>query len=190
MATTSRGSATTQMVDGSRLGEAQMGHRPPAVRLRHTGQQVTVRLASRMASAKSWASWSLRLRTWKARRWADLPPMPGREANSSTSFSRGAGRYSIAVILSILTSQLPDAPGDVGGLVHGGAGHQHVGPGGHRHRGGSGADAAVHLQLAVQAPAVDPAPDGPDLVHHVRHEGLAAEARLHSHHQHHGALVQ
>ena len=32
MAATSRGSATTQMVDVSRLGEAQMEHSPPAVR--------------------------------------------------------------------------------------------------------------------------------------------------------------
>ena len=57
MATTSRGSATTQMVLSSRLGEAQMGHRPPLVRFWHTGHRVTLRLASRMASAKSRA-WS------------------------------------------------------------------------------------------------------------------------------------
>ena len=58
MATTSRGSATTQMVLPSRLGEEQMGHRPPAVKFWQTGQQVTLRLASRMASANSCASLS------------------------------------------------------------------------------------------------------------------------------------
>ena len=63
MAATSRGSATTQMVDGSRLGEAQMGHRPPAVKFWQTGQQVTLRLASTMASAKAFASSSGRPNT-------------------------------------------------------------------------------------------------------------------------------
>ena len=78
-----------------------MGHSPPAVRLRHTGQQVTVFLASNMASAKAWASSMGRLSTWKARRWADLPPMPGSRANCSTRFSSGAGKYSMGVILSV-----------------------------------------------------------------------------------------
>ena len=35
-----------------------------------------------------------------------------------------------------------------------------------------------------------PRPEGADLLQHVLHEGLPAEARLHGHHQHHGALVQ
>ena len=39
---TSRESATTQMVEPSRRGEAQMGHRPPSVRFWHTGQSVTL----------------------------------------------------------------------------------------------------------------------------------------------------
>ena len=63
MAATSRGSATTQMVEPSRLGEAQMGHSPPAVKFWHTGQQVTLFLASRMASANSLASASGRSST-------------------------------------------------------------------------------------------------------------------------------
>ena len=63
MAATSRGSATTQMVEPSRLGEAQMGHKPPAVKFWHTGQQVTERLASKMASANSLASSSGKPRT-------------------------------------------------------------------------------------------------------------------------------
>ena len=63
MAATSLGSATTQTVDPSRLGEAQMGHSPPAVRFRHTGQQVTEDLASSMAPAKSWTSSWVRLST-------------------------------------------------------------------------------------------------------------------------------
>ena len=63
MAATSLGSATTQMVDGSRLGDAQMGHRPPAVKFWQTGQQVTLRLASTMASAKAFASSSGRPNT-------------------------------------------------------------------------------------------------------------------------------
>ena len=92
MAATSRGSATTQMVALSRLGEAQIGQRPPALKFWHTGQQVTERLASRMAVAKASASPSVMPRTWKARRWADLRPTPGSFANCSVSFSSGAGK--------------------------------------------------------------------------------------------------
>ena len=80
------------MVAASRLGEAQMGQRPPALKFWQTGQQVTVRLASRMAFANSSASPSVMPSTWKARRWADFRPMPGSFANCSVSFSSGAGK--------------------------------------------------------------------------------------------------
>ena len=55
-AITSLGSATTQMVLLSRLSSAQMGHRGRSVRFWQQGQVCTLRLASRMASAKPWAS--------------------------------------------------------------------------------------------------------------------------------------
>lgn len=54
-----------------------MGQRPPSVRLRQTGQNVTVRLASTMASAKALVSSSGRLSTKNASRCALLLPMPG-----------------------------------------------------------------------------------------------------------------
>ncbi len=95
MAATSRGSATTQTVDPSRLGEEQMGQRPPLVKFWHTGQQVMLRFASTMAPANSSASAWGRPKIKKASRWADLPPIPGRRANCSTSFSKGGGKYSI-----------------------------------------------------------------------------------------------
>ena len=96
MATTSLGSATTQMTDRSRLGLAHMAQGPsPSVKFWHTGQQWMAFLASRMASAKAAASSSGRERTKKASRWAVLRPMPGSRANCSTSFSRAGGKYCI-----------------------------------------------------------------------------------------------
>ena len=57
MATTSLGSATTQMVEASRRGLEQMEQGPsPWVRFWHTGQQWMVDLAVRMAWAKAAAS--------------------------------------------------------------------------------------------------------------------------------------
>ena len=48
---------------------------------------------------------------------------------------------------------------------------------------GAGIHAAVHLQFAGRIHGVDIATDGLHLGHHVGHELLAAEARLHRHHQ-------
>ena len=73
--------------------------------------------------------------------------------------------------------------GGLGPAEHGGAGHQHVGTRPDRQRGGGGVNAAVHLQVAVRAVALNIAPDGLQLGQHVGHEGLAAEAGLHRHHQ-------
>ena len=57
MAATSLGSATTQMVDWSRLGLAQMEQGPsPSVRFWQTGQQWIVALALMTAWAKALAS--------------------------------------------------------------------------------------------------------------------------------------
>ena len=96
MATTSLGSATTQITDVSRLASWQMGHSPsPSEKFWHTGQQWMEALALTMASAKAAASSSGRERTKKASRWAVLRPMPGRRANCSTSCSSAGGKYCI-----------------------------------------------------------------------------------------------
>lgn len=100
MATTSLGSATTQITELSRRGLEQMEQGPsPSVRFWHTGQQWMADLAVRMAWAKAAACSSGMSSTWKARRWADLTPTPGSRANCSTRFSRAGGKYCMVLIL-------------------------------------------------------------------------------------------
>src|SRR5580658_1287357 len=81
----SRGSSTTQRMEPSRRGSLQMVQRSPSATLKQRGQRVVCSLTATMASARRVASSGATFRMWKARRWADLGPMPGRRPSSSTS---------------------------------------------------------------------------------------------------------
>ena len=88
------------------------------------------------------------------------------------------------------TSQFFDALGDIRRLIDGAAGHQDVGSGMDALMAGVGVYAAVYLQLTRGVHGVDIAADGLHLGHHVGHELLAAEARLHRHDEHHIKAVE
>jgi len=83
-----------------------------------------------------------------------------------------------------------NAGGDIRRLIHGAACHQHVGAGLDAGIPGIRGHAAVHFQFTGGVFPVNHLPDGGYLLHLIHHEGLAAEARLHSHHQDQFLLLQ
>ena len=186
MATTSLGSATTQMTDVSRLGSWQTGHRPsPSEKFWHTGQQWMAAFAPTMASAKAAAS---------------PPAGRGRRrpaAGRSCGRCRGAGRTAPPAFPGREGSTAwvsPPQGGDgrrrLGRAVHRRAGHQGVRTGGHDRRGRLGVDPAVHLQAAGGVIPLNEGAHLADGVQLVLQKGLAAEAGLHRHHQHHVQPLQ
>src|SRR5262249_3367647 len=71
------------------------------------------------------------------------------------------------------------------------AGDDHVGPRGGHHLDVVELDAPVDLEVhVVQAPLIEHPAQGADLRHHLRDEGLAAEARVDAHHQHQVHLAE
>src|SRR5262245_21736 len=97
MATRLCGSSTTQIWLRSRSGSAQIRHGSVSVMLKQTEQRRRVSFTSRSAAARACASSRPARRTWKARRWADLAPMPGSFRNASISRSSGpANRIGLA----------------------------------------------------------------------------------------------
>ena len=85
------GSSTTQIVDRSRLGSAQIRQSGPSARLKHPSQRPTFSFTSRIAVASAAASSSGARRMWKASRCAVRWPIPGRRESSATSRASGAG---------------------------------------------------------------------------------------------------
>src|SRR4051794_15094737 len=79
----SRGSSTTQTTWVSRRPSAQMEHSPPSATLKQRSQNDTRSFTSVMARASRLASSFDSFSRWKAMRWADLGPTPGRRPSSS-----------------------------------------------------------------------------------------------------------
>ena len=83
-ATMSRGSSTTQMTSGSRRSSLQTAHSAPdSATLKQISHSVVRSLTAMMASASRRASSPGTFKMWKAMRWADFGPMPGRRPSSS-----------------------------------------------------------------------------------------------------------
>jgi hypothetical protein len=84
-ATTSFASSTTQIVAGERRGSRQMPQVSDSVTLPQITQNRTLSRTSVSTSASRLTSKLSVCRMWKAMRWADLGPMPGRRPSSSIS---------------------------------------------------------------------------------------------------------
>src|SRR5687768_2973876 len=96
MATTSRGSSTTQTMPASRRSSAQMPHNSPSATFQQRRQNEMRSFTSLMARASRRASSLGSFSRWKAMRWADLGPTPGSRPSSSISSWTGAA-YTEAV---------------------------------------------------------------------------------------------
>src|SRR5581483_9855045 len=98
MATMSRGSSTTHTTVGSRRASWQMPHSSPSDTLKQRRQNEMRSFTSVMARARRTASSLGSFRRWKAMRWADLGPTPGRRPSSSMrswtgpAYTSAAGR--------------------------------------------------------------------------------------------------
>ena len=79
----------------SRSGSRQYWHCAPSLMLLQISQRPSLSLTSRMACERKAASSRLARRTWKAMRWADFWPMPGRRLNSVIRRARGSAKSGI-----------------------------------------------------------------------------------------------
>ena len=82
-ATMSRGSSTTHSNVASRRSSAHIVHNSDSDTLKHRSQNRTRAFISSMAAVSRAVSSVGNFMRWKASRWADFGPIPGRRPNSS-----------------------------------------------------------------------------------------------------------